>query len=413
MGDLPALTERNDDDAYDRLSLRWTAGLFALFVIIVSTSNFVGDPIHCWVPAYFHGSWEKYVDSYCWVRNTYYYPFQEDIPRDHTEREKHPIIYYQWVPLILMVQGLFFYLPIVFWRNLNTTTGIDVNDIVETAEKVEKAEDLDERSKLLRLLAAQMKRSLRILKNPHVLPGKYTLKSFIRSCCGVCHSRGGSFLTVLYLFIKLIFVANAVGQLWLTNAFLGPWQYEYYGFHVIQAMYNGVDWTQSPRFPRVTLCDLDVRRLGNNHKYTVQCVLTINLFNEKIYLFLWFWMVMVAFISAFGFIMWFASTFVFKDDFKYVYKYLCLPNHLFIPTHKADRAMLHHFLDEYLRRDGVLVVRLIDYNTNKITMSNFLSMLYEDWITKDKIMKLREDEHHKHKEEMPEEEEPFMKISSS
>jgi len=49
------------------------------------------------------------------------------------------------------------------------------------------------------------------------------------------------------------------------------------------------------------LCYLQVRGqdMVNVHPYTVQCVLPINLYNESIYVFLWYWMILVAVLSTF------------------------------------------------------------------------------------------------------------------
>jgi len=58
------------------------------------------------------------------------------------------------------------------------------------------------------------------------------------------------------------------------------------------------------RFPTVTLCDFAVRQMGTVHSHTLQCVLPINLFNEKIYAFLWFWFVWVAVAVCLSIVRW-------------------------------------------------------------------------------------------------------------
>ena len=45
----------NDDDSYDRLSRRYSVVLLMLFTVVVSTKQYVGDPIACFAPAQFTG----------------------------------------------------------------------------------------------------------------------------------------------------------------------------------------------------------------------------------------------------------------------------------------------------------------------------------------------------------------------
>jgi hypothetical protein len=51
----------NDDDLYDRLSRRFSVVLLMLFTVVVSTKQYVGDPIACFAPAQFTG---KYIYIY-------------------------------------------------------------------------------------------------------------------------------------------------------------------------------------------------------------------------------------------------------------------------------------------------------------------------------------------------------------
>ena len=50
-----------------------------------------------------------------------------------------------------------------------------------------------------------------------------------------------------------------------------------------------------------------IREVGNpnkSHKYTVQCVLPINLFNQQIFTAIWFWYMLVLFWNIAEFMIW-------------------------------------------------------------------------------------------------------------
>jgi hypothetical protein len=79
------------DDWVDRLNHVYTVYLLVLFAVLVSSMQYVGAPIYCWVPAELHMiSYKNYIHNYCWVKNTYYIPFFEALPKNVNEREVRP-----------------------------------------------------------------------------------------------------------------------------------------------------------------------------------------------------------------------------------------------------------------------------------------------------------------------------------
>jgi len=78
------------------------------------------------------------------------------------------------------------------------------------------------------------------------------------------------------------------------------------------------------RFPRVSMCDFKIRQSTNVHSYTVQCVLPVNMFNEKIFTVVWFWLFFMAVVTLVGLLRWLCQLTYWPAQYRYVKQYYAI-----------------------------------------------------------------------------------------
>lgn len=149
VGKITKANLRNDDDLIDKLNHRYTVVFLVIFTVVVSTTQYVGNPIHCWCPAYFTSNHEEFANKVCWISNTYYIP---DRVMAGTGNLKERIGYYQWIPIVLLVQGFLFFLPCVIWRVFSSRSGINIHNLVESSETIQNALYPERRDKTIKYM---------------------------------------------------------------------------------------------------------------------------------------------------------------------------------------------------------------------------------------------------------------------
>ena len=373
---LKDLQFRHDDDFSDRLSRRHTTTLLLVFALVVTTKIYVGEPIKCWCPAHFTDSHKSYADIICWVQNSYFVAFSDRIPLVGDNKEH--LSYYQWVPLILLGQAIMFYLPSIAWKFMCRRSGLNISAVMEAAITGQRSSYADIREKSTRYMVHMIDRYLtsRIDRRQQGFCNK-AKHAVAKYCCLIYGKFYGNYLTVNYLVIKFLYCLNAIGQLYLLDIFLGT-NYHMYGIDVLTRFFSGSDWLFSNRFPRVTMCNFGVRRQTEVHTYQLQCVLSVNLFNEKIFLCVWFWLVLISIVSLIGLFKWTWSLTFWDSQVSYCRRQLRAIGALG-PDTKRDKDVVRKFVQNYLRRDGVFMIRLISNNVGQLVSAEVLEGLWENY----------------------------------
>ncbi|VDD94153.1 unnamed protein product [Enterobius vermicularis] len=300
-------------DSVDYLNYYSTSLLLAFFALAISAKQYFGSPIQCFLPNEFKGSWERYAEDYCFIQNSYYIPLEEDIPNDLSYRQDH-ISYYRWVPIVLALQALMFFFPNYIWNMLYKQTAVQPRALIKDALKCSHL-NAARRETEIRNLAEYIADTVAVF-----VPKTRFRKEVARS------GRNAAFL---YLMTKFFYVVNIIGQLYLMNHFLGG-GYLHWGY--------------------------EIRSLANQRNYTVQCVIMMNMINEKLYLFLWFWFIFVGFCTLINFL--------------YYLTVMCIPcgrarmvlwnvSRDELKSNGLSESAARSFVQEFLRPDGVLVLKFI------------------------------------------------------
>lgn len=104
-----------------------------------------------------------------------------------------------------------------------------------------------------------------------------------------------------YFFCELLNFINVVGNIFFVDKFLGG-AFLTYGTDVVRFSNMNQENRSDPMvevFPRITKCTFHkYGSSGSIQKHDALCVLALNILNEKIYIFLWFWFIVLAILSG-------------------------------------------------------------------------------------------------------------------
>jgi hypothetical protein len=170
--------------------------------------------------------------------------------------------YYQWVPFMLFLQAIMFYIPHIVY-------------------------ELAEGKKVKSILGSL---HLFVLNKEKRKSAECDLADYFVQTMGI-----HNFWTIRVMLAHCLYLVNVVGQMFFTDCFLGR-EFSRYGLttilrHLDQEPSDRVD-PMSQVFPRVTKCTFHkYGPSGTIQRHDVQCVLPINIINEKIYVAFWFWLI--------------------------------------------------------------------------------------------------------------------------
>ncbi|XP_063714954.1 innexin unc-9-like [Symsagittifera roscoffensis] len=366
-----------DSDCADRLNFKYSCLLLMSLGALVTTRQFVGESIVCWSPNNFNQQWIKYSDAFCWVSNTFNAPLDTHHAPHLDKYEAVELHYYQWVPLILFLMALTFLFPHLLWRTVYLYAGLDLEQIALHATSFHIQIDELAWHTLITRLARHIDRYLELQKC--VGEGEGGCWERVRAvltgrCCVLSVSRHfGNFLSFIYPAVKTLYLLNVVGQMYLLSLWLGE-EYRWYGIDVLFSM--GLEGKRlsdvTSLFPRVTWCKVQERGKESILVHNMNCVLPINLFNEMVFLVVWFWLAFVFGVTSLSLARWFLNCSYMGDE--YVRKHLKFSNKL---QTAEDKKLLRRFLHGYLKQDGVFIIRMLSRNTSSIFVSDLLSEMFE------------------------------------
>ncbi|BES93289.1 Innexin [Nesidiocoris tenuis] len=260
------------DSAIFRLHNLFTTALLMGCSLVVTATQYVGNPIQCIV----NGLPTHPINTYCWITSTYTMPdaFQRQVGVEvahpgvsndfNNEDAKKYYTYYQWVCFVLFFQACLCYVPKVLWDNWE---GGLINALVNGL-------------------------NMGLCPEETKCEKKKVVTDYFLS-----HIKRHNTYAVRYWFCEALCLVNIIGQLYLMNRFFDG-EFMSYGLRVMTFSEQSQEERVDPMvyvFPRVTKCTFHkFGPSGTIQKHDSLCILPLNIVNEKTYILIWFWFIILA-----------------------------------------------------------------------------------------------------------------------
>ncbi|XP_017767584.1 PREDICTED: innexin inx7-like [Eufriesea mexicana] len=355
------------DNMVFKLHYRVTFLILLMSTLLVTARQFIGEHIRCIAGAGMSDDVVKVINTFCFFTSTYTVTKHMNITSVELGEIPHPGVgpatskdsvvhhaYYQWVPFVLFFQAILFYMPHYLWRNV-------------------------EGGRLKALVSGLHLASLGLRETPLQTQNGVTVPSKLECDEKIVQIRQ-AFINRIHLnrpwayylgLCEVLNFINVLSQIYLTDWFLGG-AFLNLAQSVGQAGSDTVLDQLDIVFPKVTKCTFHkYGPSGSIQNHDALCVMALNVVNEKIYVFLWYWFIILSVITGFG-LLWRILTMVLHSRSvifnKIVFSMACPgkynPWNVLAVTHEChygDWVFLYYIaknLDNYIFKE--LLVKLAE-----------------------------------------------------
>ncbi|VDM17609.1 unnamed protein product [Hydatigera taeniaeformis] len=369
------------EDLADRANFQWNVIVLLISMVLVTVRQYFMAPLVCYLPTTVSGgNAESYVTNLCWVEGTFPINLTTGVvPTDvKAWSSTNPGImnYYQWVPLVLGLQAIIYYVPRIIWSIFTyNRTGTDLQSLIRTADSAAKDEG-EKREKAVRHMAKSLELLLFNRREYHHRSGG----PLARVLRGLPGKRHGNNLIYYYIFIKILYVCIGISQLYLMYTFLRfdrKEGYLFFGWKLLDDIRRGRLWTETQVFPRVGACRHTLQHVAAGNNLFAQCVLPINMLNEKIYIFLYFFLAGVMLFTVISIPLWLFRISKYRQR-HFVKRFLKMAD-VYNRDDSQLKDLIDRFINEFLRQDGHFLLRMLSMNAGDLITVEIVCCLFGNY----------------------------------
>nr|AFJ24866.1 innexin-1 [Schmidtea mediterranea] len=356
-------------DIFDRCVYILTFTLLLVCSATVTIKSYVLEPMTCYAPSTISGSNVlPYINNYCWIVGTIPKAVHEHNSDDEEYwkwLESRKINYYQWVPFVLGLQAALLYIPYVFWECLiYNRLGTNLQFLIDLARKA----SLDFGESRQRKIS-QMAGSIFILLT--------TRKKKSEKAIGLLSKFPIYKMEIVfhYLLLKVISIVMICSQFVIMEKLLNMnGKHKLFGITVLQDLLNGRYWDVTNLFPRMAFCRVPFKMQNTNVvNITTQCSLSINLINEKIFLFLWWWFSLIASLQIISLFIWVARCLSSDRRVRFINHSAQISRSF--PSHSEH--LIKQFDRNLISIDGIFLIHMTRINCGDLICNELIHKLYE------------------------------------